>query len=335
MGIHVSARELARFGYLMLHDGVWEGQQLIPQWWIELVTNFAPMHRKEDKMSGTLRYMFDLPKILNLPEGPFNTLPPVIEYDCLRTDTPIVVDGRLDEEVWQKVEWSTPFVKMDTGAPVELDSRVALLWDDDYLYAAFKYEDHDIRGTHTQRHAPVYDDDSDAQIFIDGDGDYYEVGVNPVNTVYEVFWTWMEPVVERRDYKTLDRLFRTGNFTFYFLPRKREHLGRFGERGWELPGLKCAVQVDGSLNCPEIRDHGWTVEFAFPWAGLKVLAGGRDVPPKNGDVWRIGASRCQHFHDPNGNNVYADWSWNRHGSPNMHIPERWSKVRFLDRNVLL
>jgi CubicO group peptidase (beta-lactamase class C family) len=37
-GIHVSARELARFGYLMLHNGVWNGQQLVPRWWIELAT---------------------------------------------------------------------------------------------------------------------------------------------------------------------------------------------------------------------------------------------------------------------------------------------------------
>ena len=37
-GIHVSARELARFGYLMLHGGVWEGQQLIPKGWIDMAT---------------------------------------------------------------------------------------------------------------------------------------------------------------------------------------------------------------------------------------------------------------------------------------------------------
>jgi CubicO group peptidase (beta-lactamase class C family) len=37
-GIHVSARELARFGYLMLHSGAWNGQQLIPKWWIDLAT---------------------------------------------------------------------------------------------------------------------------------------------------------------------------------------------------------------------------------------------------------------------------------------------------------
>jgi CubicO group peptidase (beta-lactamase class C family) len=37
-GLHISARELARFGYLMLHNGVWKGEQLIPKWWIDLAT---------------------------------------------------------------------------------------------------------------------------------------------------------------------------------------------------------------------------------------------------------------------------------------------------------
>jgi CubicO group peptidase (beta-lactamase class C family) len=37
-GVHISARELARFGYLMLHGGVWQGQQVIPRWWMEMAT---------------------------------------------------------------------------------------------------------------------------------------------------------------------------------------------------------------------------------------------------------------------------------------------------------
>jgi len=37
-GIHISARELARFGYLALHDGAWGGRQLIARWWTELAT---------------------------------------------------------------------------------------------------------------------------------------------------------------------------------------------------------------------------------------------------------------------------------------------------------
>ena len=38
VGLHISARELARFGYLMLHQGMWNGNRLIPQSWMELAT---------------------------------------------------------------------------------------------------------------------------------------------------------------------------------------------------------------------------------------------------------------------------------------------------------
>ncbi len=37
-GVHISARELARFGYLMLRGGVWDGRPVIPAWWMELAT---------------------------------------------------------------------------------------------------------------------------------------------------------------------------------------------------------------------------------------------------------------------------------------------------------
>jgi CubicO group peptidase (beta-lactamase class C family) len=37
-GVHISARELARFGYLALHGGAWQGEQLVPRWWMEMAT---------------------------------------------------------------------------------------------------------------------------------------------------------------------------------------------------------------------------------------------------------------------------------------------------------
>ena len=33
-----SARDFARFGYLLAHDGQWRDKQIVPQWWIQLAT---------------------------------------------------------------------------------------------------------------------------------------------------------------------------------------------------------------------------------------------------------------------------------------------------------
>ncbi len=37
-GLRFTARDFARLGYLMAHNGKWQDQQIIPQWWIELAT---------------------------------------------------------------------------------------------------------------------------------------------------------------------------------------------------------------------------------------------------------------------------------------------------------
>lgn len=37
-GLNLSARELARVGYLLLHGGVWDGEQVVPRDWIDLAT---------------------------------------------------------------------------------------------------------------------------------------------------------------------------------------------------------------------------------------------------------------------------------------------------------
>jgi CubicO group peptidase (beta-lactamase class C family) len=37
-GLRLSARDFARIGYLMAHQGTWAGNQLVPQWWIDLAT---------------------------------------------------------------------------------------------------------------------------------------------------------------------------------------------------------------------------------------------------------------------------------------------------------
>jgi CubicO group peptidase (beta-lactamase class C family) len=43
-GIHISARELARFSYLALRGGRWNGEQLIPRWWLDLATQPSQDH---------------------------------------------------------------------------------------------------------------------------------------------------------------------------------------------------------------------------------------------------------------------------------------------------
>ena len=42
--VNISAREAARFGYLMARGGAWEGQSLVAPWWTELATRSSQQH---------------------------------------------------------------------------------------------------------------------------------------------------------------------------------------------------------------------------------------------------------------------------------------------------
>jgi hypothetical protein len=273
-----------------------------------------------------------LPRWGRWVQAPLDSLPPVKEYRCLRARGPMTIDGGLDEPAWRGAAWSDPFGALATGEGVELETRVALLWDDQCLYAAYRVEDPDIRGTMTGFHDHVYMKDEDVELFIEGDGFYYELGVNPINTEYEIKWTWVQPLVERREYAALEELFKTPNY-LYFLAREGERMGRHGDLDWQLPGMRHAVRVDGTLNCPAVRDRGWTAELAIPWAGLAPLMGGRRVPPAPGDALRITAYRAHHdraARDPR--HAAAGWSWSVTGNDNIHVPERWNRVVFLDES---
>jgi hypothetical protein len=273
------------------------------------------------------------PRWGNWVQAPLDGLPPVKEYRCNRTREPITVDGRLDEKAWQKAAWSEPFGMIATGEGVELQTRIALLWDERCLYAAYRVEDPDVRGTMTGFHDHVYINDEDVEIFVEGDGFYYELGVNPINTVYEIKWTWVQPLIEHREYALLEQLFCTPNY-LYFLAREGERMGRHGDLDWQLPGLEHAVHVDGTLNRPEVRDEGWTVEFALPWEGLRPLLGGRQVPPKPGDSLRITAYRAHHARkERDRHHTSTGWAWSIMGNDNIHVPERWNRVRLVDENV--
>jgi hypothetical protein len=82
---------------------------------------------------------------------------------------------------------------------------------------------------------------------------------------------------------------------------------------WDFPGLKAAVRVDGTLNDDSDVDRGWTVELAFPWAGMQTPAQDRALPPRDGDIWRMDFSRFEALpYNGRVTDPSVGWSFNKH-----------------------
>jgi hypothetical protein len=239
---------------------------------------------------------------------------PLAQAGCPRAVEPPVIDGRLDDAAW--TEW----FRLDTDiegsvrpAP-RFGTDVASAWDDSFLYFAARLVEPHVWATYDRRDMVIYHE-NDFEVFIDPDGDnhnYYELEINALGTVWDLL---------------LLTPYRDGNTAVH---------------EWDIPGLRTAVQVQGTINDPSDLDEGWTVEIAFPWHALKPLAG-RDVPPAPGDIWRVNFSRVQwrtraedgtyvKVTDPATGRALPEnnWTWSVQGLIAIHYPERWGELVFLE-----
>lgn len=261
--------------------------------------------------------------------------PPLARYTCYRTVDEIRLDGRLDEVSWQKAPPSEPFVDIVSGEPAWYETRVALLWDERYLYFGFTVPETNVVATLTERDSKIYRD-NDVEVFIAGQNAYYEFEINALDTIYEVFWIWYDALRSGGPYEPKDwDVTKPSVATLAGVGGHRHPRGRrWGFLNWDFPGLLHAVQVNGTLNDNSDTDQGWTVELALPWEGLRLLADGRALPPNDGDLWRIDCSRFQHFTISGGQlKRAAGWTWNKHGHYDSHIPETFTYVQFSEAPV--
>ncbi len=272
----------------------------------------------------------------------FDATPDMAHYTCLRTRSAITVDGKLDEIAWRNAERSPRFVDVVGGTPTLYDTRSALLWDDSALYVAFWCEEPFVEAHLTQRDSFIWSE-NDVEVFIDGGDTYYELAINALNTVYEVFYIWKDAYkkggrfdVPEFDVVDQDAWVFAGNDDRYSKGafRRGEHPrgNRWTFRNWDLPGLRTAVSVQGTINDHSKVDTGWTIELAFPWEGMKWLSGGKPLPPKDGDVWSLFLGRYEKL-QMNGAELHTGWAWNKIGSPDNHYPERFTRIHFSGDHV--
>jgi hypothetical protein len=231
-----------------------------------------------------------------------------LSYLCPRAATPPVIDGKLDDGVWKSAPQTPLFVDIEGDAKPKprFKTTARMAWDENYFYVAAEMEEPHVWATLTAHDAVIFRD-NDFEVFIDPDGDtnnYFEFEINARNTGWDLF-----------------------------LPKPYLHGGK-ADNAWDIPGLKTAVHVDGTLNNPADVDRGWSVEIAFPWSAFRYR-GANHAAPKPGDTWRINFSRVEwrvEIRDGKYGKLPGlkedNWVWSPQGLINMHVPEKWGTVRF-------
>ncbi|MEE4178497.1 MAG: carbohydrate-binding family 9-like protein [Bacteroides sp.] len=235
-------------------------------------------------------------------------------YVAYRTSQKLFLDGRLDEADWQAVPWTEDFTDIEGSLKPSpfLQTRVKMLWDENYFYIAAELEEPHLWATYTERESIIFHENN-FEVFIDPKGDthnYYELEINALGTVWDLM---------------LLKPYRNGGQPI---------------SAWDVAGFKYGIELRGTLNDPTDRDTLWTVEMAFPWKVLKEAAPGKR-PPRAGDQWRINFSRVQ-WQIEAVEGLYQkviktetglpypeyNWVWSPQGVIDMHRPESWGYVQF-------
>ncbi|MEX1018488.1 MAG: carbohydrate-binding family 9-like protein [Litorilinea sp.] len=258
----------------------------------------------------------------------------IARYTAYRTPQPLTIDGRLDKPAWQAVPRSPRFRDLVHGTPARHNTQAAVLWDADFLYVGYWIEEPVVAARHTQRDAPIYED-NDIELFIAGPHAYYELEINALGTIYEAFFVWDDAYVVQGFAEIPELQQDVLGYRPWvgvgFQPHPRGP--RHGFFGWDLPGLQWGVWVDGVVNDGAVRDRGWTVEIAVPWQGLTLPARGQTLPPAPGDVWRMDFSRFNQYKAAPPAQDSGAWAWSPHGVWDSHVPEVFPYITFSDETV--
>ena len=234
----------------------------------------------------------------------------------------LVIDGDLGKAEWQAVPWSTPFdeIRGVVDAPEgtrpsdACRTRMKMLWDDEFLYIGAMLEsDVAVVASFTERNSPIFQKDTDFEVFIDAAGSchcYKELEINALNVVWNLLLT---------------RPYSNGG---------GEHSGRVAQPGapcyYEVAAQRTATRLlSGALGDP--TGATWSVEIALAHSDTLARQPGVRAPAV-GTRWRINFSRVERCGEVN-------WTWQPQtvweprerryvGKVNMHLPDAWGLVEF-------
>ena len=237
-------------------------------------------------------------------------------YTAMKAGSPMVMDGILDEPVWQQAQsvGQFKFPRYESGEKEQ--TEVKIVWDDENIYFAFNCEDKHIWADVRDQFGPVSRDDC-CEAFIrpspsgDESLDYINYEINCIGT------------------RLIQYRAKSRGLAF----------------SWkDVTGIEIGRTLNGTCNNDEDIDEGWVLEFSVPfrhfkafdtfynvgWKGAPKETAERiegfkaSFPPKNGQVVYMGLNRC----GGQTNRQSSQWSPSQGPKPSFHRPEDFGKVIF-------
>lgn len=248
-------------------------------------------------------------------------------YENIQVPVPAFpIDGNIEKDVWNNVPWSDAFGDIQGKDEPEPKMKIPMtqfkaLYDDSYLYIAAIL--HPTTGLtteahFTQRNSPIYQRDSDFEVFIDVDNTnhmYKELEVNAINTIWNLL---------------LDKPYEDGGV---------EHSGRIAKIGesryYEVSYQHTATKIiSGTINNENNHTGAlWSVEMALSYADIlsNTTIQNRNYSPTN-TFWRVNFSRVE-------KQGKINWTWQPqirwnpekcqfNGFVQMHMPDAWGYFYF-------
>ena len=214
-------------------------------------------------------------------------------YEVARVMSSINVDGKLDEKGWTEAQPVGAFVNNRDGSRSELQTDARILYDERFIYFAFRVVDQNVWATMKRRDEHLWTEEV-VEVFLQPNPslpNYIELEVNPLATMLDIY--------------LIDR-------------RKPLHY-----ESWNSEHLQWAVQVDGTVDGKD-GDRGWTCEIAFPFEDIASAA---HLPPQPGDRWRLNLYRVEQ------KPKVAELAWSPTLQDDFHVLPRLGEIVFTDRQV--
>ena len=213
---------------------------------------------------------------------------PLPVYQVHRATSSIRVDGRLDDSSWARAPVIRNFVNNSDGSESSYKTEARLLYDENFIYFAFRAVDDNIWSTMRRRDQHLWEEEV-VEVFLQADPNqpsYIELEVNPLGTMLDIYLLG---------------------------PRKPIHY-----ESWNSEKLRWGVHVDGTVD-GKAGDREWTCEMALPMEDI-VTAPHR--PPMPGDRWRMNLYRAE------SRPKTAGLAWSPTLQDDFHIPRRFGEIVF-------